>query len=65
MKIARALTGKGLREYAAFIGLHSATYCRIENAMGCDVSTLIKIHDKTGISYDLLLSGNTRAGEGK
>lgn len=58
MKIARALTGKGLREYATFLKVNSATYCRIEQGKGCDVSTLVRIHAATGINYDLLI-GNT------
>ena len=57
MKIARAITGKGLREYAAFLKLNPATYCRIEQGKGCDVTTLIRINAATGIKYDLLING--------
>lgn len=60
MKVARAITGKGLREYAAFLKLTPATYCRIEQGKGCDVSTLIKINSATGISYDLLITGGNK-----
>jgi transcriptional regulator with XRE-family HTH domain len=59
MQVARALTGKSLREYAAFLKLNPATYHRVENGKGCDVSTLVKIHEVTGISYELLITGKT------
>ena len=60
MKVARAVAGKGLREYADFLKLTPATYCRIEQGKGCDVSTLIKINAATGISYNLLITGSNK-----
>lgn len=65
MKIARAITGKGLREYATFLKINSATYCRIEQGKGCDVSTLIRINEATGISYDLLIKGAQGKSDGR
>jgi len=55
MKLARELRCLGLREFARSMRVNPATLCRIEAGKGCDVVTLVRIHDATGIKYDTLL----------
>lgn len=55
MKTIRQFHGMGLREYARHIGLNPATLHRIENGKGCDVVTLVRIRETTGIRYEVLL----------
>lgn len=55
VKLAREMTGMGLREYARWLGMNQATLHRIEHAKGCDVVALVKIHERTGIKYETLL----------
>lgn len=55
VKLAREMTGMGLREYARWLGMNQATLHRIENGKGCDVVALVKIHERTGIKYETML----------
>lgn len=55
MKLLRELKGISLREHAAQMQLSPATLSRIENAKTCDLSTLVWISEKTGISINTLL----------
>lgn len=61
MVLLRELKGMGLREHARHLGLKAATLCRIEQAKGCDLDTLVTIHKATGVKYDTLL-GDTEHG---
>lgn len=51
----RALKNISLREHARQLGLSPATLSRIERGFGCDLAQLVKIHEKTGVAYDVLL----------
>jgi len=44
-----------LREFARAVNVDPATLCRIEKAKGCDLETLVRIHQETGLKYELLL----------
>lgn len=55
MKLLRELKGMGMREHARQLGIPAATLYRIENAKRCDVETLLKIHYKTGVTFNTLL----------
>lgn len=54
----RALKKIGLREHAKFLGLSPATLSRIERGYGCDLDVLVRIHQRTGVPYDVLLGSN-------
>lgn len=55
MKLARELKAMGMREYARELGVSPATLSRIERGFGCDVSTMLFIHEVTGISLYMLM----------
>jgi transcriptional regulator with XRE-family HTH domain len=54
-RLARA---EGLREYAAGLGMSPATLSRIERGKGCDVATLIELHNRTGMAIAVMLGAN-------
>jgi transcriptional regulator with XRE-family HTH domain len=55
MRLLRDMKGLSLRQHAKQIGLSPATLSRIERSYGCDLSKLVLIHEKTGVSYEILL----------
>lgn len=55
VKMMRALSGMGLREYARHIRINPATLSRIERGYGCDLDKLVTIHKATKVSYEVLL----------
>lgn len=55
MKLLREIKGVGLRQHAKQIGLTPATLCRIEAGKKCDVDTLLRIREKTGVTLNTLL----------
>lgn len=55
MRLLREIKGHGLREAARDLGLSPATLSRIERGGGCDISTLLYIHEQTGIKLETLL----------
>lgn len=59
MILMRDLKGLGLREHARQLGMNPATLHRIEKGKGCDLDTLVFIHQKTGVKYDILLGGGS------
>ena len=55
MKMVRALKKQSLREQAKWLEMSPATLSRIERGYGCDLDALVRIHQKTGVAYDVLL----------
>lgn len=55
MKLLREMKGLSLRQHAKQLGLSPATLSRIERNYGCDLSKLVLIREKTGVSYETLL----------
>lgn len=55
MKLLREIKGISLREHARQIELSPATLSRIENAKTCDLSTLVHVSEKTGVTINTLL----------
>ena len=55
MKLLREIKGMGLREHAKRLNMNPATLHRIENGRGCDIATLVHIHQATGVKYETLL----------
>lgn len=64
MKVARSLAGVSLRQYAKRIQVSPATLSRIENGLGCDLSTLAQIRRATKIKYSVLLGEQSHQGPG-
>jgi transcriptional regulator with XRE-family HTH domain len=65
MVVLRELKGMSMREHAQQLGLSPATLCRIEAGKGCDLATLAKIHQATGIKYHTLLGERPDNGTGQ
>lgn len=55
MKLLRELKGKWLREHARDLGMSPATLSRIERGYGCDVATILHIHEQTGVKVETLM----------
>jgi transcriptional regulator with XRE-family HTH domain len=62
MTLLREIKGLGQREHARELGITASKLCRIEQGKPCDVDTLVRLHEKTGITYDTLLGSNTKKG---
>lgn len=52
MKQARAFADMGLREFARVLDMSPATLSRIERGYGCDVSTVLHLHERMGTPID-------------
>lgn len=57
VRVLRMLHGLNIRQQAKQWGVSSATICRIENGKGCDLATLSKISEATGMKVESLLEG--------
>lgn len=51
----RALKRLSLREHAKKLDVSPATLSRIERGYGCDLDVLVRIHERTGVAYSVLL----------
>lgn len=55
LRLVRVTQGTSLRELAAEVGISASTLSRVENGIGCDVHTLLKL-------LGWLLGGSVAAG---
>jgi len=44
-----------MRAHARQLKMSAATLSRIERGFGCDVATVLHIHEETGISVEMLM----------
>lgn len=55
MILLREMKGLSLRQHAKHLEMSPATLSRIERGYGCDLSKLVHIREKTGVSYETML----------